>query len=576
MTLPHLPAGGFFRSSALLMSLPVLLASPSWGSTHPAVPCASTRLQADGSGEARSYAELGAAFAQEKDFSCAAQAFAQAAALEPSSAELAYKLGTALYASQRTADAEQALSRSVALDPSSAEAHLALGLVDHDLGKPAEALRQWEAALLLHPTSVTTIDWIAKARMEAGQYTTAAELLRTAPADEQLTFDLIEADSKAGLFDEAVAAGETSIKAHPDWRRVYVALSTVLVERNRPEDAASVLRRAVALYPDELSLTIPYLRVLVLSGGGVEAQTLAAKLLQQHPHNYDALYLNGLLERDQGHYDVARQELEAAAALHPGVYEVEYNLGLVLAKQQHLDQAEAHLRRAIAIEASAPEAHFQLAAVLRSIGAAEAAQQELATYRGLMKDREIRDEGIALTTRAAQELQKGDVQAAIALYRDAARKLPGDAQAYYRLAMALDKAEAWQEEKAALEKALSLQPGFAAAQNQMGCVAARTGNATEAEAYFRKAVVSAPQFAEAESNLGSLLASQNRNSEAEVHFQAALSADPRFTDAWINLAATFAGAARFDEARKAVTTALQIEPTNADARQLLQSLPASR
>ena len=575
MKLPLLPVGALCRSFLLTISLPVLLASSAWSSEHSGKPCAAGRDSANPK-QASSYAALGAMFEQNKEFACAAEAFSHAAALDPSSATLAYELGTALYATRRMTDARRALSRSVALDPSRAEARLALGVVEHDLGNSPEALRQWEAALRIDPMSVTTMDWIAKARIEAGQYTTAAELLHTAPADEELTLDLIVADSKAGLFDEAINQGEKALGLHQDWLRVDVALATVFVERNRLEDAAALLRKSLATHPGNPSLTVAYLRVLVLNDDISEAQTLAAELLKEHPRDYDALYLSGLIERERGNYKVAQQELEAAAALRPGVYTVEYNLGLVLAKLQHLDEAQAHLGKAIALDSSAPEAHFQLAAVLRQKGDADAGQHELATYRQLMKDRQMRDEGITLTTRASQKLQEGDAAAAVSLYKDAINNLPGDAQAYYRLAMALDKTEAWQDEKAALQKALDLQPGFAAAQNQLGYVAARTGDAAQAETYFRQAVASAPQFAEAESNLGSLLASENRNSEAEQHFEAALAADPRFTDAWINLAATLASTARFDEARKAVVTALQIEPANADAAHLLQSLPQSQ
>jgi tetratricopeptide (TPR) repeat protein len=580
MKLPCFPIGALCRSCLLTISLPLLLASAARSAAHPAEQCAAGkdfgRLQPAGPKQANDYAALGAMFEERKDFSCAADAFAHAAALDPSSASLAYQLGSALYAARRMTEAERALSRSVALDPARPEARLALGVVDHDMGHSSEALHQWEAALRIDPASITTLDWIAKARIEAGQFTTAAELLRTAPSDEELTLDLMVADSKAGLFDEAIDRGEGAIKTHQDWRRVCVALSTVFVQRNRLEDAAAVLRKAITIDPGDPILTVPYLRVLVLKGDSAEAQALAAELLKQHPGDYDVLYLSGLLERERGNYDIALQDLKAAGALHPGVYDVEYNLGLVLGKLQHWDEAQAHLQKAIAVDTSAPEAHFQLAAVFRQKGDREAAQHELATYRQLMKDREMRDEGITLTTRASEKLQEGDVAAAISLYRDAAANLPGDAQAYYRLAMALDRVEAWQDEKAALEKAVDLQHGFAAAQNQLGYVAARAGDTAQAETYFRQAVVSAPQFAEAESNLGSLLASENRNAEAEQHFQAALAADPSFTDAWINLAATLASTARFDEARKAVATALQIEPSNVDAAKLMQSLPRSQ
>ncbi len=46
------------------------------------------------------------------------------------------------------------------------------------------ALDEWEHMLQLDPTSAVALDWMAKARIEAGQYTAAIDLLRTANRDQ--------------------------------------------------------------------------------------------------------------------------------------------------------------------------------------------------------------------------------------------------------------------------------------------------------------------------------------------------------------------------------------------------------
>ena len=514
-------------------------------------------------------------FQQAGRYGCAAEAYRSAAALDPASATLEYSLGSNLYAAQEMEGAVTALKKAIALNPSMMQAHLTLGVVDHDRGMTKDALREWQEALRLDPSSVTAIDWIAKARMEAGQYATAAELLRDAPEDEELLLDLIVADSKAGMFDEAIGKGQAAIQQHPEWKRIYRALATVLVQRNRYEEAAETLRTGLALQPGDLPTRLLYLRVLILKGDMQAAAKPGAELLKERPHDYEVLYLNGLLERQQGEYERALQHLEAAVAIRSNTYDVHYNLGFVLARLQKAQAAREHLQKAIDLDPSAAEAHFQSAGVLKTLGETEAAQKELAEYRTTMQARAKHDQAIAQSTEAADKLKAGDTASAISLYRGVAAESPDDPLAYYRLAMALDRADQLQEETEILRKAVELKPDFVAAQIQLGYIAAHAGNTEAAENYFRKSLESESGSAEAESNLGSLLAGQGREAEAEQHLRAAIADNPRFTDAWINLAATLAAASRFDEARDAANNALHIDAKNEDAARLLQSLPAA-
>lgn len=522
------------------------------------------------------YANLGALFEKRKQFDCAADSFTHAVALNPSSARLQYSLGTSLYAAGRMAESESALMHAIELDPALTNAYLALGVVDHDLGKRKEALLLWQDALRRDPGSVTAMDWIAKARMESGQYTAAAELLRNAPDDEELDLDLIVAESKAGMFDEAIAHGTNNLRLHPDWLRLYTAVATVYVQRNRFEEASNLLKTAITTNRGNAPLEMLYLRVLVLKGDAGEASPLAKEILSKQPDDFDALYLNGLLEREQGDYESATKHLRSAIPLNPTNYDVRYNLGFALAKLKKPDEAKIELTKAISLDPSAPEAHYQMAAVLRLLGDLESAEKELVTYRDLMKEKEKRDEMIALTNEAGQQLDAGDTATAISIYKKVIERDPNDAVSYYRLAMALDRSNALEPERDALLHAIRLKPDFAAALNQMGYVMARSGKNAQAEIYFQEAIRSESQFAEAENNLGSLLSSENREKEAEQHLRAAIAANPRFTDAWINLAATYASISQFDAAREAAANALQMDPTNADAAQLLRRLPSHK
>jgi Flp pilus assembly protein TadD len=104
--------------------------------------------------------------------------------------------------------------------------------------------------------------------------------------------------------------------------------------------------------------------------------------------------------------------------------------------------------------------------------------------------------------------------------------------------MALDRTRDFSGERAALEKAVQLNPDLAVAQNQLGLLASKVGDSTAAESHFRQA----------------------------------LRAAPAFTEAWLNLAATLGLQSRFSEADEAVSSALKLDPTNPQALLLRDTL----
>jgi len=132
----------------------------------------------------------------------------------------------------------------------------------------------------------------------------------------------------------------------------------------------------------------------------------------------------------------------------------------------------------------------------------------------------------------------GDSAQAATLYRQALEDDPEEAILWYKLSRALDKRKDVDGEKAALQKAIALNPKLAEALNQMGYLAVHEDNPAQAESYFR----------------------------------AAVQASPSYVAAWVNLAATLASEAKWDEAQKAVAQALTVDPDNAAARQLSQAL----
>ncbi len=159
-------------------------------------------------------------------------------------------------------------------------------------------------------------------------------------------------------------------------------------------------------------------------------------------------------------------------------------------------------------------------------------------YQQLKQARSDKVQAAGKAEEGDQAMAAGDAAQAATLYREALQADPDEALLAYKLSRALDKLKDIAGERTALERAIQLNPNLAEAENQMGYLAARGGDAAQAEGCFR----------------------------------AAVRASPSYVVAWINLAATLADEAKWQDARQALGHALEVDPDNADARKLSQAL----
>jgi tetratricopeptide (TPR) repeat protein len=95
------------------------------------------------------------------------------------------------------------------------------------------------------------------------------------------------------------------------------------------------------------------------------ARPLARRILADHPDNFDAFYLSGILERDAEEYAAAVEHLKAAVELNPNHFDARYDLGIALFHLQQAEAAREQLEKAVALDPTQAPAHFQFAQVLR-------------------------------------------------------------------------------------------------------------------------------------------------------------------------------------------------------------------
>jgi len=492
--------------------------------------------------DADTYTELGDWFGDRKQYPCALDAFQKALKFEPGSAKLYYLVGLSLYASGRPEDAIRPLGQSIYLLPEVLKPHLLLASALEQLRRPQEARSEWEAALRIDHLSPEALDGMSKSLMAQGDYISAIELLRDAPHNETLTLDLTRAYDLAGNIDEAKKTLEQAVRVSPTSSPLSAALVMIYARQANFEKAAQLAAKSVQLHPRDLGAQKLYLHVLVLNDDVKQAQPLARKLLAGSPHDFEVLYLNGVLERESGQYPAARSHLEEAVTLDPTHYNARYNLGVVLAELGDAKGAREQLEKALALGATEPQIRFKLATVLRTLGETQLAQKQLKLYQEEQQAKADRTLAASKVAQAAKESDSGNLATAATLYREAFAAIPKDASLAYKLAMVLDRMGNTEEERTTLEQAVQIDPDFALAQNQLGYLASRSGDSASAEDHFRRAVRAAPGY----------------------------------TQAWISLAATLGMESHFSEAQDAVAAALKLDPKNAEALQLRKDLTAAQ
>ena len=487
---------------------------------------------------AESYAQLGEWFGDKRQFPCAVDSFRAAHKLDPNSPRLLYLLGLSLYTAGDTKGAVDAMQQSIQLFPGELKPHLILAAALTQLQQNDEAEAQWKAAVELDSKSAIALNGLSKSFLARGDYGSTIALLRDGPQDENLALNLALAYAKSNILDKAAETLEQALRANPSAFQLTSALTSVYVSQTRYQDAAALTRKSANLHPRDMEAQRLYLRVLVLNSDFVLARPLAHKLLAAGPHDFDFLYLNGILEREGHDYATARTHLQEAVTINPDHYNSRYNFGLVLNELQDFKGAREQLEKSIELGAVEPEVYFALSKSLRGLGETAAAQEQLKIYNQELKMKARRTLAAGKSARAEQEMATGDPKKAAALYREAVDVVPQDALLSYKLALALDRTGDTAAEAEALRQAIQIDPTFALAQHQLGYLESRSGNSAAAEQYFRLAVTAAPGY----------------------------------TQAWMSLAATLGMESRFAEAQEAVAAALRLEPDNVEAQHLRQSL----
>ena len=115
------------------------------------------------------------------------------------------------------------------------------------------------------------------------------------------------------------------------------------------------------------------------------------------------------------------------------------------------------------------------------------------------------------------------------------------------------------------KKAISLNPKYAEAYNNMGISLQYKGKVKEAIEAYEKALYIKPDYADASCNMGIALANQGNLEEAIMSFNKAISFKPNEAEAYVNIGNALREQGLLDSAMESYQKALSLKPDHATA-----------
>jgi predicted TPR repeat methyltransferase len=244
-----------------------------------------------------------------------------------------------------------------------------------------------------------------------------------------------------------------------------------------------------------------------------EAEATYRQAIEREPNDADALHWLGVLMHQAKRPADAVGLLERAVRLKPQDAAYLHNLGhAYLAAGRHAE-AVAAFDRSAGVDPSRAEAWMGLGVARLARGEPEDRGGALGAFR------EARAHGLDTAEfhrqHGAAALMAGEVDEAIAAYRESLKREPHDAATHYHLALVHHAQEDQKETRKELMKAAEADPRFAKAWYGLGVLEAEAKQWALAAAMFRRAIGAREDYSAAFRALAQVLRESEQEDEAE-------------------------------------------------------------
>ncbi len=404
---------------------------------------------------------------------------------QPEDAGILYLLGYAYDREGRRQEAIEAFEKSVAIEPNSAIARLRLGNLQLALRLPGAA-QQYERAYASDPSCVGALYGKGEIARRSHDDEAAAEYFRKAleqaPDATQVRYSLGLTLRRLGRLEEAEAhlqqadwkrlnfgrwlgctdplvaeltelttgapahllrAAQAGFKGRPEvelaeYRKAVGSnpddpvaranLGTVLYGRGDLEGAAEQYRQAVQLAEDSASYRHDLGQILLELGSTDQAVALLESAVKLNPRFKDAHLKLSQIHLKAGRFAQAIENCRGVIAVDPLHRQARVQLAMALLRLGNRAEAIAELGRLMDRHPPEnPAERLQLATLLAQLGDVDRAMQHFSAVSELDAEPTVR--AMAYTRAGQMQMQRGQIQAAIASFRAALKLVPDQQEA---------------------------------------------------------------------------------------------------------------------------------------------------
>jgi tetratricopeptide (TPR) repeat protein len=237
--------------SHIKLALPFALLIAACVSASPQAPCTppeSMKAKFTGTPNPDALNDLGVWFAEQKNYNCAADAFATSLQLDPKQKDMphiAFMFGGSLYLAGDTKEAIAALREAEKFGYRDIKLHQLLAEALDSTNATANAEAEWRAALEIDSENVNALDSLSNDLIADTDYQGVITLLDTPRLKSQWSvqqcINLGVAYARKGNLAEASSVLRDGVNTYPDALPLAEKLADVLTQMGKKDEAAQVL-----------------------------------------------------------------------------------------------------------------------------------------------------------------------------------------------------------------------------------------------------------------------------------------------------------------------------------------------
>ncbi len=455
----------------------------------------------------------------------------------------------------------------VEIDPDSSEAHK---LAFYFRSRSGELEAAYTSALHLfeqgHGEALMSLPIFTEksaAPLRARLLSEYTALEHSFPANRDILLGKIQLEGQQGDISASLKTGKKLLRLDPDNEYARLAIAQLLYKQNQREQAIKTLNQGIRLNPDSKKLQLQLIR-FVADTDLAEAQKRMTQLAADHDDDFDLQYSLGLLNKQRGLRDEARDIFHKMINQNRRVADAHYQLAVMAEEENHLAEAMTHY-----LMVGEGNNLLPAAARMTQIMAANNQLNEARLYL-----HRLRLEQPKLTVplyRMESELlmTMNHYESAHRLLSESLEQNPDNFDLLYTRSLVSEKLNDIVGMERDLRAILRQDANNASALNALGySLANHTNRLDEALVFIRQALAISPNDAAIIDSLGWVLYRQGNTKEALVHLRQALATMPD-PEVAAHLGEVLWMSGETEEATRIWRSALERDP---DSKYLLDTL----